>query len=787
MIKKYLCILIVILLCVLIGYLIGASRLPVHYHTTATPSLGGCTGPVSIAGIKTTDQISNVSVNGVINIRTYGASGSIQTMTCTASSGRRRLLACSGGDFKLNQFVRIARAGLFPTISTPGAPTLSCSGGNGASCRGSVVYGYQIAAIQGRPNGTITPAGSAQTITQAAQSPFFDATYKTTPFVSTTVSWTAVTSADYYVVYKNVAGGAYNFYTAVTGTGLTDYGTSAQIGFGCTDFGVPCTAPSSATPNDVFGQITSATGSSYTISADPLPPKYNPSTGLTGTYPSAPSVSGTVTVYHDDTPAFQGVYNYLIGLRPPVGNVTIEVPSGDYNVYAADPYGGHRAFNVVGLNWVTLQGDGWSSRIHQIGSRDFGRDAYFIWSPCGFTIQEPPNPALTSCLASGNFTSYALSDPAKAGARSVTLSTPANASHLFVGEYVQIAANTVTYPGSDWTELNRVTQIDSVNGILYLQWPLDKTYSASLPAPYSECVSCPEAPIINVLPNGPNSVGITLRNFWYEGAAGFVLQDYNVSMTLDHLYVHSFVFDESGYIANKVVTNNTVWEESDEAASSAQFVVGAAGSRDIRVNGNRYIGDGPNVGFQWCQEGTANVVWSNNQIQVSGYQESQPSVWAIGQSINCQLSNNQISVTNSNFDAFFVWGSSGPWMLAMTGNQIHIDRIGKASVGMFNALIRNTVSDLNYLNISKNTYLVDTIDATVVPVYEMGSSNGHDSGLPTTVRNLPTCPSSGASETLAQTFVVTDSTAVATEGQACAGGSSTRALAICGAGGWRCF
>ena len=76
------------------------------------------------------------SGDGTLNLRDFGASGSIRTMKCNVVA-RSSLLTCSGGDFKVGQTIRILAAGVSPTISTPSTPKATCRASNGGFCSGS--------------------------------------------------------------------------------------------------------------------------------------------------------------------------------------------------------------------------------------------------------------------------------------------------------------------------------------------------------------------------------------------------------------------------------------------------------------------------------------------------------------------------------------------------------------------------------------------------------------------------------------------------------------------------
>jgi hypothetical protein len=412
-----------------------------------------------------------------LNLKAFGASASIQTMTCDATAGSATLMNCSGGDFAVGQTIRLPSVGILPTIARPGTVTAECQARNGAVCTGSVTYSYALAAEQGMPNGTITPVGPIGTVTQAAQTPGPAAPGQTTPNVFTRLSWSAVPSASPLILYKSVNGSPLNFYAVLPYgyTTIDDYGVNwSPQSFTCSDLNVPCAAPPIATPNDVFGRITAINGSSYKIGPETYPPKY---AGIyvvqngtsTNTYPSHPLVTASrVTVYHDDTPAFQAIEHYIYSQSlTDSGHVIIFIPKGDYNVYAADQYGGARVFTLVGMNNVIFEGENWDTKIHQIGDRTDGSFSGFIFSECGYdNLNVPGIHSSARCGKQG--AAYNLTDPASLGALSVTLTTPARASSFSPGEYVTIATNATVYPGSDFWELNKIRSTNTTTGQLTL-------------------------------------------------------------------------------------------------------------------------------------------------------------------------------------------------------------------------------------------------------------------------------------------------------------------------------
>jgi hypothetical protein len=658
------------------------------------------------------------SADRTLNLATFGASGSIQTMTCGVAAGSSTLTNCFGGDFAVGQTIRLPAVGVLPNsdatsqhAKTPGAPTVACVAQNGASCTGSVAYSYALASIQGRPNGAITPASSPGTITQAAQTPPA-APGQTTPGVHTHLSFAAVPTGQLSILYKGTNGGPLKFDTVLPGssTSVDDYGHDIDWSlqsFTCSDLNVPCTAPSVATPNDVFARITAIHASSYTIGPETYPPKYPLSALYTGlgsadTYRSQPALTASnVTVYHDDTPAFQAIEHYIYAQSlTDAGHVTIFMPTGDYNVYAADQYGGPRAFTFVGMHNVTLEGAGWGTKIHQIGDRG-GPYSSFIFSECGHDSMNAPGINSSSrCGDSG--TPYNLMDPASVGAEAVTLATPAQASNFSPGEYVTITTKATVYPGYDNWELNKIRSANKRTGILRLQYPLTKTYSASPPLPYSECTTCAGAPQIYPMPHGTVATNITMRDFWFEGPVTFF--DYNGfdGVTEENLYVHSIRFDSKnpGFVFHDTIVNNTI--VNDGNGSSAE---GSAGSAHI-IFANNHVTDLGVASEQLCQESASDIVWTGNTIAVSGDLGT-----TLLEGAGCYgmvFTNNSISIRDSVLSGVF--GFASPIIARVTGNSIRIDKMSIDQGGLEGPVIGNSVTtyDLgSLLNVWGNTWQID--------------------------------------------------------------------------------
>ena len=629
----------------------------------------------------------------VLDLKSFGASGSIQTMTCSVIAGTTNLVKCSNGDFKADQGIRIPGVGILPNIQAPGQPALECTAGNGATCSGGTVYGYRIAAIQGGPNGPITAAGPPRMITQATQSPPpAVATSQTTPFVDTQVSWLPIKNASFYIIFKGINRKDYHFYAIVNRTKIDDYGVNwTPPTFTCAVLGVPCIAPNRPVANDVFARISLRTAHDYSLEPLTYPPRYFDQAGLpAGTYPNLPFVTQTrVTVYHDDTQAFQAIEHLLYTQISP-RHATIVIPRGDYNVYAADQYGGRRVFTVLGMNNVTLTGAGPISKIHQVGDRSIY--SMFIFAECGYDYRNAPGiHSSERCPRGTKTTSYQLTEPVAVGGLSIRLLAPVETSHFYKGEYVTIGVPPENrYPGSDYEELNRVRSIGWNTGVLNLYYPLTKTYSRSLPLPYSECATCAGEPRIWPMPYGPSFTNVTLQDFWFEGPVHFF--DYNSGdyVTEKRLYVHSSDFDEKnpGFVRHASTIGNTVVQDGTLSIGPS-LANGSAGSADILVSNNHesIFGDSSE---QMCQEESANIKWINNEISITGDQSGDASAFGGAHCYGLTFAQNRLEIRKSVLGGVFSFIS--PVIADIRGNTMFIDKISKNKGGLGAPIVTNSVT-----------------------------------------------------------------------------------------------
>ncbi|WP_424668762.1 hypothetical protein, partial [Candidatus Binatus sp.] len=65
------------------------------------------------------DAIANVSLNGVKNVRAFGATGSLTTASATTAGGNATVTVNAIGDFKVGNWVKIDHAGAASDANTP--------------------------------------------------------------------------------------------------------------------------------------------------------------------------------------------------------------------------------------------------------------------------------------------------------------------------------------------------------------------------------------------------------------------------------------------------------------------------------------------------------------------------------------------------------------------------------------------------------------------------------------------------------------------------------------------
>jgi len=250
------------------------------------------------------DAIANVSLNGVRNVRAFGATGSLATASATTAAGNATVSVNSIGDFKVGNWVKIDHAGAASNANTPTGVTIVANSygmnpnptsditktvANGGGCQVdaatgipghniacNVSYTYQIVGVS-QGGGWSAPTAAVSTSTGPA-------TLSTNN--NLVVSWTGAANDIAYLIYSCRGASCTPTLHAVmphagapgaTAESYRDFGHSFGID---EDFGTAL--GSGAVPQDLFAQIASVSGTSVTLSL-------------------APAQTGSFTMRHDDS------------------------------------------------------------------------------------------------------------------------------------------------------------------------------------------------------------------------------------------------------------------------------------------------------------------------------------------------------------------------------------------------------------------------------------------------------------------------------------------------------
>ncbi len=267
---------------------------------------GGQLNTLSGARLDGSDAISNFSVNGVKNVRAFGASGSLTTASATAAAGSATVTVNSIGDFKVGQWIKLDHAGAASNANPPTAVTVvpnsyglnpnptaditkpsniggGCHTDTAATVPGhntncTTTHIYQIVGV--------SSAGAWSAPTAQATTSVGPATLSTNN--NLVVSWTGASNDVAYLVYSCAGASCTPTLHAVvphaaapgaTAESYRDFGHA----FG-TDDNFGTTLQSGAKAQDLFAQISAINGTAVVLSA-------------------APAQTGTFTMRHDDSVA----------------------------------------------------------------------------------------------------------------------------------------------------------------------------------------------------------------------------------------------------------------------------------------------------------------------------------------------------------------------------------------------------------------------------------------------------------------------------------------------------
>ena len=160
---------------------------------------------------------------------------------------------------------------------------------------------------------------------------------------------------------------------------------------------------------------------------------------------------------HDDAPALRAA---MAGLKAAGTTGTVYLPRGTYNL----------ASSADGSDYLLIDQD----HTHIVcapGSKivTTGQFALFFFGPANGVVKHP-------IMNKAGFQANVLTN---AGSSTITLTTPSDTSHFSVGDPIYILGGPGTESNGDG-EINWLTAIDTVGGVLTLRVPTSKPYTGNL-------------------------------------------------------------------------------------------------------------------------------------------------------------------------------------------------------------------------------------------------------------------------------------------------------------------
>jgi len=438
---------------------------------------------------------------------TLGASGSVQTLTCTATQGAATLSCQGAGDFKVGQGVKIPQAGGLPhgaLVTNVPAPTIKTEGSNPG---GSDTYCYKV--VVADPMGGMQPPSAAACIGgQGALSERFRHSVNTAKFeVKNGLPENKVIPLYLWYVSKN--DGPFQLMHISISPAPGDNGEYWHVGgsYPNGDFGGwPRTLPAVTVGQplrygDFFTTITGLSGGSS-------------STAFTLARPPARSIAN-VTVEHDDTAAIQAAIDHVAAQGG--GSILLSAPN--YNtqrpsfvtvsadsVYTAEPPSSnspgliptshsrnlHLPATAPGNRNIALYGgvDGQGAPLTTVhAGRSLGGAAH--WLDIG-TV-ESHREGRPSSRKRPHVRLASKVDP---GATVIQLADAASAATLIAGQDIWLYSGNFAYPapgaadfkpcgdhatmapgdGCHFSEINTIRSVDAASGTITLERPAAKRY-----------------------------------------------------------------------------------------------------------------------------------------------------------------------------------------------------------------------------------------------------------------------------------------------------------------------
>jgi len=298
------------------------------------------------------DAINNFSVNGVKNVKAFGATGSLATATATTTAGSATVTVNSIGDFKTGQWIKIDHAGAVSNANPPTGiivapnsygmnpnPTsdITKSAANGGGCQidsaatnsahntaCNVSYTYQIVGV--------SQGGGWSAPTAAVSTSAGPATLSTNN--NLLVSWTGAANDIAYLIYScSCASCTPSLHAVIPHAGAPGATAESYRDFGHSfgtdeDFGTAIHSGGAA--QDLFAQITGVDANSVTLSI-------------------APAQTGSFAMRHDDSVPINAAISSICSHTATGGTVggIVEFP-------ATSAYALGQSINLYGCWGVTL-------------------------------------------------------------------------------------------------------------------------------------------------------------------------------------------------------------------------------------------------------------------------------------------------------------------------------------------------------------------------------------------------------------------------------------------------
>jgi len=316
----------------------------------------------AITGTGYLPAISNFNgiVQGALNVMAYGASGSTTNVTATTTSGSTSVTLNSPGDFQNGQSVVLLHAGPATSLAQPPAPTVIPKGEStnisffmpeynstgctvtaapentssvyaNANC--STSYTYQIVNVDG--NRGMSPPSPATTITNGP------ATLSAENRI--VVTWPQDPNAVETLVYRCSGASCTptliatvpaipnsNYFWNLFNSSCTVNGSSTDC-YGYMDMGAASSVTQAFAEDEVYGTKLPSGATNQNLLTT-----IASGAGTTSiTLATAPSVSASVAMWHNDAPAFQSAIGAACGHQETAGgpiSKTIYVPPGIYSL-----------------------------------------------------------------------------------------------------------------------------------------------------------------------------------------------------------------------------------------------------------------------------------------------------------------------------------------------------------------------------------------------------------------------------------------------------------------------